>query len=98
MSDDFVCTSRRKPSAPQSGLSALLFAFVRQSDHAHVRCELCHYGGWGVEAQFIVNDHLLIGRRFYTRALAVQWAELEREVIEKGLSGREQSESDVNAR
>jgi hypothetical protein len=41
-------------------------------------------GEWGVEAQFYRNEEFLIGRRFDTRALAVQWAELEREAIEKG--------------
>jgi hypothetical protein len=37
----------------------------------------------GVEAQFWMIGELL-GRRFDTRALAVQWATIEREHIEKG--------------
>jgi len=39
---------------------------------------------WGVEAQFRMDGELLIARRFDTRALAVQWATVEREHIEKG--------------
>ncbi len=38
----------------------------------------------GVEAQFWINGELLIGRRFDARALAVQWALLKRQALEKG--------------
>ena len=37
-----------------------------------------------MEAQFFMNEeHLLIGRRFDTKELAVQWAERERTAIER---------------
>jgi hypothetical protein len=68
---------------PQPG--EVLFEFVRESDRSHFRCELRYHGDvWGVEAQFWMNGELLIGRRFDTRALALQWAMVEREHIEKG--------------
>jgi hypothetical protein len=87
MADDqpFYKPGRKPPPArvPQPG--QILFEFVRESDHAHFRCELRYHGDvWGVEPQFCMNGELLIGRRFDTRALAVQWATIEREHIEKG--------------
>ncbi len=58
----------------------MLFEFVRESDHAYFHCELRYHGDfWGVEAQSLINGDLLIARRFETKALAVQWASLERE-------------------
>jgi hypothetical protein len=59
-----------------------LWAF-RSGDHT-IACELHYHGEYGVEAQFLRDGELLIGRRFDSRALAVQWAELERDAIEKG--------------
>jgi hypothetical protein len=38
----------------------------------------------GVEAQIFKNAELLVGNRHQTRALAVQWAEHQRQDIEKG--------------
>ncbi len=73
---------RQAPRQPQPG--EVLFEFVRQTDRAHFRCELRTHGGWGIEAQFWMNGELLIGRRCDTRALAVQWAVVEREHLEKG--------------
>ena len=48
------------------------------------RCELRDDArvGAGVEAQIWSDTNLLIGRRFDTRALAVQWAEEERKALE----------------
>ncbi len=72
------------PSGRVPQLGELLFEFVRASDRAQIRCDLrYHRDFWGVEAQFLLNGDVLIARRFDTRALAVQWAELEREAIEK---------------
>jgi hypothetical protein len=59
-----------------------LFEFVR-ADHAHIRCELRYHSEWGVETQFFQGGELLTWRRFDTKRLAVQWAEFEREHIEK---------------
>jgi hypothetical protein len=58
-----------------------LFAFVRGLDR--FRCELRDHGESGVEAQFFHNDEFFYGRRFATREMAVQWAELERQAIER---------------
>jgi hypothetical protein len=64
----------------------LLFEFVRESDHAQFSCDLRYHGEYGVEAQFLKGGDLLIGRRFRTRALAVQWAEEERKALARSLS------------
>jgi hypothetical protein len=40
--------------------------------------------GGALKPQFWMNGELLIGRRFDTRALAVQWAMVEREHLAKG--------------
>ena len=37
-------------------------------------CELHDRGRWGVEAMILWNGRLLIGQRFDTRALALEWA------------------------
>lgn len=61
-----------------------LFEFVRASDGARISCVLRNHGKWGVEAQFLERGELFFSRRFDTRALAVQWAQLERQDMEKG--------------
>jgi hypothetical protein len=45
--------------------------------------ELRYHGEYGVEAQILRQGDLVIGRRFDTRALAVQWAEKERKVLDQ---------------
>jgi hypothetical protein len=84
MSEDPFYTPGHKlppPRQPQPGE----VLFVHETDHAHFRCELRTDGGeWGVEARFFVRGDLFIARRFDTRAMAVQWATIEREHIEKG--------------
>ena len=83
MADELFDSPNWAPSAPRPG--DLLFEFVRETDRAHVRCELRHHGAWAVEAQFFVNGEFLIGRRFDSRIIAaVRWAETEREAIEQG--------------
>jgi hypothetical protein len=85
MTDDpFYAPSRAPLPRRQPRPSELLFEFVRESDHAHFRCEWRYHGEWGVEAQFFKNGNLLIGRRFDTKAQAVRWAEGERPIYEKG--------------
>jgi hypothetical protein len=59
-----------------------LFSFMR--DHDRFACELRYHGEWGVEAQFLKNEELLIGRRFDLREQAVRWAEEMRTALEKG--------------
>src|ERR1700741_5090223 len=88
MTDEPFYSPTLKQPAPrtQPRPGELLLEFVRESDHAQFRCELRYHGEYGVEAQFFQNGELLIGRRFDTKSLAVQWAELEREHLEKGPS------------
>jgi hypothetical protein len=83
MSDEPFYSPTAKPTpprAPQPG--ELLFEFLR--GHDRFLCELRDRSQYGVEAQFYQNEELLIGRRFETRAVAVQWAELKRAALEKG--------------
>jgi hypothetical protein len=46
-------------------------------------CELRYHGEYGVEAQFFHNGTFFSGRRFDTKAQALEWAELERETFQK---------------
>jgi len=86
MTDDRFYALGRKPPPPRKPQSGeVLFEFVRESDHARLRCKLPTHEGWGVEAQLWINGELLIGRRFDIHAaLAVQWAMVERDHIAKG--------------
>jgi hypothetical protein len=74
----------RLPPRTKPRPGELLFEFVRDSDHAHFRCELRYRWQWGVETQFIKNGELLIGQCFETREHAVRWARDLRLVLEKG--------------
>jgi hypothetical protein len=51
--------------------------------HTLFACELKYQGEFGVEAQIFENGHLLVRRRFDTRALAVNWADEQRKDIRK---------------
>jgi hypothetical protein len=55
--------------------------------HKLFSCELKYHGEFGVEAQIFENGDLIVGRRFDTRQLTVNWAVLEKEDIEKGAVG-----------
>jgi len=68
------------PRKPRPGEP--LFSFVR--GHDRFACELRYHGEWGVEAQFLKNEELLIGRRFDLRAQAVRWAEEMRTALDQG--------------
>jgi hypothetical protein len=61
-----------------------VFAFTRASDGVRFRCELSSNHEHGVEAQVFINDQLVICQQFADRALAIQWANIEREFFEKG--------------
>jgi glutaredoxin-related protein len=85
MADEPFYAPGRKPTpAREPRHGEVLFEFIRNLDQAHFRCELRSHDGWGIEAQFWMNGELLIGRRFDTRALAVQWAMAERQALEQG--------------
>ena len=68
------------PCAPKP--AELLFESLR--GHDRFRCELRDHGEYGIEAQILRQGELVIGRRFDRRALAVQWAEEEQRVLERG--------------
>jgi hypothetical protein len=79
---------RREQGRPEGVMAVakageLLFEFVRGSDWAAMSCELrCHGELFGWEAQFFERGELFHSRRFDTRALAVEWAESVRKVME----------------
>jgi hypothetical protein len=52
--------------------------------HKLFSCELKYRGEYGVEAQIFEDAEFVWGRLFQTRELAVNWATLEKEFIEKG--------------
>jgi hypothetical protein len=60
---------------------------MRASDRAPMTCELRFHGeSFGWEAQFFERGQLLYAHGgFVTRALAVQWAEREREFFTRGV-------------
>jgi hypothetical protein len=62
--------------------SELLFEVLRGTDR--FTCKLLYQDKWGVEAQFLKNEVLLIRRRFELREQAVRWAQEMRIELEKG--------------
>jgi hypothetical protein len=54
---------------------------VWHNHHAYA-AQLRYHGEYGVEAQILRDGDVLVGYRFQTRALAVQWAEEERKLRE----------------
>jgi hypothetical protein len=89
--DPHALLSTARPKPPRRGEPGeLLFEFLR--GHDRVRCELRDHGEYGFEAQFLINEELVIGRIFHQRlnpartprAMAIGWAEAERKAIEKG--------------
>jgi hypothetical protein len=56
--------------------------FEFRRGHDRFVCELRDHGGYGVEAQFFLNEEFFTSRRFDRRSLAVRWEELERNAIE----------------
>ena len=85
MADDEWLTAHRPPARPrQPTLGEPLFTFVRASDHAPMACELRFYGEYGWEARFLERGELFASRGgFALRELAVRWAEIERQAIER---------------
>ena len=68
--------ARRQPTAGEP-----IWSF--RQEHVTWSCELRFHGeSWGWEAQILREGELVIGRRFDTKALAEQSAELEKQAIE----------------
>ena len=72
-----------RPPARLGTPGELLFTF-RDHKHRQIDCELRYHGQVGVEAMFLVDREFRLSRRFDTKELAIQWAELERPFLEKG--------------
>ena len=66
------------PFAPESKLWEL------RKDHHTWACELADRSEWGMEGQIFKDGELVISQRFGTEALAREWAELEKQAVEKG--------------
>jgi hypothetical protein len=72
-----------RPLAREPKPGEPLFTFVRAADRAPMACELRFHGeSYGWEAQFYERGEILIGRRFHTKGLAIQWAEEEKKALE----------------
>jgi hypothetical protein len=85
MGDEPFYSPNAKPApARVAKPGELLFEFVRASDRAPMSCILRPGVEFGVEALILERGELFCSRRFDTRALAVQWAELERVAMEEG--------------
>ena len=81
MTDDpFYSPNAKLPSprVPQPGEPL----WSLRKDGATWSAELRYHGEFGVEAQILRQGELVIGRRFDTRVLAVQWAEMEWATLE----------------
>jgi hypothetical protein len=52
-------------------------------DGTRLDCELRGHGEYGWECQFLDNGEFHFGRRFDLRAQALQWADLERQELER---------------
>jgi hypothetical protein len=75
VSDDSLLWTYKPPPA-KARPGEPLFTLIR--DEQRISCELRYHGEYGVEAQFLRDGELMIGRRFVTRSPAVQWGRLER--------------------
>jgi hypothetical protein len=82
-----------QPRARVAQPGALLFEFLHR--HDRIRCELRDHGEYGVEAQFLHNEELFIGRTFHQRLdltrtpreMAIAWAHTERAAILRDRDG-----------
>ena len=53
--------------------------FAMTNGNYRLDCSLLFHGEYGVEAQFLLDGDLHIGRRFDLKVQAVRWAEAERD-------------------
>jgi hypothetical protein len=78
--DDSFYLPHRKPIPPRGARPGeLLFTFLQ--GNPTIVCELRYHGEFGVEAFFVDGTDRFYSRMFQTRALAIQWAEIEKEYI-----------------
>jgi hypothetical protein len=67
---------------------------LMQDNHAYA-AQVRYHGEYGVEAQILRDGDVLVGYRFQTRALAVQWAEEERKLREAKSTSGETTDSSL---
>jgi len=81
--DPSLLWNAKQPPPRQPKPGELLFEFVRASDTAPMSCELRFNGeSYGWEAQFFERGEFHRSRGgFGTRALAEQWASVERDAL-----------------
>ena len=79
MSDPFYAPNHRAAPAASRPAEPL---WTLSQGVAQMACVLRDHGDLGVEIQLLRDGALLYGRRFDTRALALQCAALERETLE----------------
>lgn len=76
MADDPFDAPNAKPPARVARPDEPLW--TEQIDHVTSSAILRYHGKWGLEARILRDGDLVMGRRFDTRALAMQWADSER--------------------
>ena len=81
--DELLWTHKPAPPA-KARPGELLFSLAK--DGHRIACELRYHGEYGVVAQFLRDGKLWMARTFITRALAVEWVELECEALERDIS------------
>jgi hypothetical protein len=88
MSADDRLPHTAKPDPPRvARVGELLFEFLR--GHTRIRCEFLDHGAYGVEAQILHDEELVIARTFHQRldptrtprAMAIAWADEERKTL-----------------
>jgi hypothetical protein len=86
MSDEPFYTPGKKPTPqPHYRPKTTERLWELRKDHVTWSADWRFHGeSWGWEAQIYRDGEITIGRRFDTKALAVQWADLERADLEKG--------------
>ena len=84
MTDENNWTPHQPAAVRRANPEILIWMLAK--DHHWRSCELRMYGPngeLGVETQILNDGELLIGRRFDTGDLALQWAKIERDAHER---------------
>jgi hypothetical protein len=78
--DERLWTHKPAPAvAPRRGENV----WTRLKGTRVAECELRYHGEYGVEAQFYRDGEFFSSRRFDLKAEALQWAQLERQELER---------------
>jgi hypothetical protein len=82
MPDQLFCRPKFKAPLPRASAPGEQ-VWSMGVDHVTWSCELRYRGEWGIEAEILREGELALAGRFETRALALQWAQLEYEHLEQ---------------